>query len=385
MATFTLQANGKTKARIRRLGQPDLSKTFQTKSAAQSWARAIEREMDIGAFVSRADAERTTFGAAADRYDREVLPSKRGATQDRQRLARLVEHFGKYSLASISSSMVAEYRDGRLKAVSTQTTVHELGLISRLFKACAMDWGIALPHGIPTALVRKPKIDNARERRLEAGEEALLLSALRECKSPWPAAAFVLAIETAGRQSELLSLQWREVDLKRRTARLRGREGGQTKSGADYRDVPLSSAAVALLESLPRNLKGGVLPLSQNALQLSYERAVQRGRQLHLHRLLKAQLMANGMSEASADRELRALVYRRRDPLPVTVENLQAIEVHDDTLKNLTFHDLRHEATSRLAEKLAMHELMKVTGHASSRMVSRYYHPRAEDLALKLA
>ena len=384
MANIEQQKNGKWKAKIRRVGQPHQSKTFQIKTDAEKWARATEREMDIGAFVSRDDAERTTFGAASARYDREVLPSKRGATQDRQRLGRLIEHFGKYSLASVSSSMVAEYRDERLKAVSAQTVVHELGLISRLFKACAMDWGIALPHGIPTALVRKPKINNARERRLEKGEESLLLRALRECKSPWPAAAFVLAVETAGRQGELLSLQWKEIDLKRRTARLRGLNGGLTKSGAVYRDVPLSSAAVALLESLPRNLKGIVIPISKNALQLSYERAVQRGRQAHVHGLLKDQLMTDGMSEANADRELRALVYRRRDPLPSTVENLRAIEAQDDTLKNLTFHDLRHEATSRLAEKLSMHELMKVTGHASSRMVSRYYHPRAEDLALKL-
>jgi integrase len=53
-------------------------------------------------------------------------------------------------------------------------------------------------------------------------------------------------------------------------------------------------------------------------------------------------------------------------------------------MEDLTFHDLRHEATSRLAEKLQMHELMKVTGHAGSRMLARYYHPRAEDLAKKL-
>lgn len=384
MARIVKRENGKWQARVERVGYPPQSETFQTKAAATAWGRATEREMDTGAFINRDDAERTTFGIAAARYEREVLHLKRGAAQDRMRLARLVEHFGKYSLASISSSKIAEYRDDRLKAVSAQTTVHELGLISRVFKACAMDWGIALPHGIPTALVRKPKVNNARERRLEKGEEALLLGALRECKTPWPAAAFVLAVETAGRQGELLSLQWREVDLKRRTARLRGRDGGLTKSGADYRDVPLSSAAVALLESLPRNLRGKVLPLSQNALQLSYERAIQRGRQTHIHELLKTRLLADGMAQANIDQEIRSLIYRKKDPLPSTLEVLADLEAHDGTLQNLTFHDLRHEATSRLAGKLAMHELMKVTGHKTSRMVSLYYHPRAEDLALKL-
>lgn len=53
-------------------------------------------------------------------------------------------------------------------------------------------------------------------------------------------------------------------------------------------------------------------------------------------------------------------------------------------LKDLRFHDLRHEATSRLAEIFPMHELTKITGHKDPRMLMRYYHPKAEDLALKL-
>ena len=57
----------------------------------------------------------------------------------------------------------------------------------------------------------------------------------------------------------------------------------------------------------------------------------------------------------------------------------------DKVLVNLTFHDLRHEATSRLAETFLMHELMKVTGHKDSRVLARYYHPKMSDLAKKLA
>ncbi|VXD08415.1 hypothetical protein YERSI8AC_660001 [Enterobacterales bacterium 8AC] len=53
-------------------------------------------------------------------------------------------------------------------------------------------------------------------------------------------------------------------------------------------------------------------------------------------------------------------------------------------LSDLRFHDLRHEATSCLAEIFPMHELTKITGHKDPRMLIRYYHPRAEDLAKKL-
>ncbi|MNY36999.1 Phage integrase family protein [compost metagenome] len=53
-------------------------------------------------------------------------------------------------------------------------------------------------------------------------------------------------------------------------------------------------------------------------------------------------------------------------------------------LSGLRFHDLRHEAASRLAEIFPLHELTKITGHESTRMLMRYYHPRPEDLAKKL-
>ena len=53
-------------------------------------------------------------------------------------------------------------------------------------------------------------------------------------------------------------------------------------------------------------------------------------------------------------------------------------------IANLKFHDLRHEATSRICDKLPMHEAMRITGHKTPSMLMRYYHPKAEDLARKL-
>ncbi len=384
MAVITQRDSNRWQAKIRRKGWPAQSKTFRTRGDAEAWARAVEREMDIGAFVKRDDAERTTFKEAADRYAREVLPSKRGKAQDEYVLKRVVEQFGAYSLASISPALLSGYRDERLKAVSGQTVIHELGMVSRIFQTAAIDWRIPLPQGNPVALVRKPSAATERTRQLEGEEEGLLLKALSECESPWPHAAAVLAIETAGRQSELLALKWNEIDLKRRVARMRGKDGGVTKSGEAYRDVPLSKRAVALLEGLPRSVKGFVLPLSQNALQLAWERACARARKAHVHEQLRHRLATKGLDEEAQAREIRALVFKKRQPQPLTLELLATLEVEDKTLTNLHFHDLRHEATTRLADKLAMHELMKITGHKTSRMLSRYYHPKAESLALKI-
>jgi integrase len=68
----------------------------------------------------------------------------------------------------------------------------------------------------------------------------------------------------------------------------------------------------------------------------------------------------------------------------MTLKLINDIELEDKVLVDLHFHDLRHEATTRLAEKLTMHQLMKVTGHKSTRMLARYYHPRAEEMVTLL-
>lgn len=384
MATFTQRENKKWQAKIRRKGWPDQSKAFQTLEAAQQWARATEREMDIGAFVNRSDAERTTFAEVAERYKSEVLPGKRSGDRDVYKINALIETFGKYSLSGINAAMLSKYRDERQKVVAPQTVVHELNLLSRIFKACAMDWGIALPQGIPTALVRKPQVANARDRRLEPGEWELLSAALADCKSKWPLAVVEFALETAARQSELASLTWQDVNLKEQRARLRGVNGDVTKNGDSYRDVPLSSRAVEVLSALPRAIKGKVFHITQNALKLSWQRAVDRAKQKHFHDRLSNALVERGHTESFAAAQIRALVYHKKTPEPLTLELLANLESSDQTLADLHFHDLRHEATSRLAEKLQMHELMKVTGHKSSAMVARYYHPRATDLAKKL-
>jgi integrase len=117
-----------------------------------------------------------------------------------------------------------------------------------------------------------------------------------------------------------------------------------TKNGTS-RTVPLSTRAVEILKALPRSLKGQVFPVSSNALKLGFSRAVKRARALY---------------EANGGTDVHMLV-------------------------DLHFHDLRHVAITRLAEKLPnLVELASVSGHQDVRMLKRYYHPRAEDLARKL-
>jgi hypothetical protein len=55
-------------------------------------------------------------------------------------------------------------------------------------------------------------------------------------------------------------------------------------------------------------------------------------------------------------------------------------------LADLRFHVLRHEAITRLSCKLVnVLELAAVKGNKSLQVLKRYYNPRVEDLADKLA
>ena len=159
------------------------------------------------------------------------------------------------------------------------------------------------------------------------GEEARLLEACQQARNPWLLPIVQLALETAMRQGELIRLRWEHIDLNRRTAHL-----PDTKNG-ESRTVPLSTTAVRVLRALPRSLHGQVFPgVTTEAIKRAYIRAVRRA-----------------------------------------------------GIEDLRFHDLRHEATTRLFEKgLNIMEVASITGHKDLRMLRRYTHLKAEDLAIKL-
>ncbi len=357
MATLEQRDSGWWQAKVRRKGYKPQSKTFEKYAEAEAWARDIENQMDRGIFVSRAEAEQTTLREALERYQREITPRKKGADQENYRIKALLENdLAHRTLAGVRSADVAAYRDAETsRGLAPSTVTKGLALISHLFETARKDWGIEVDN--PVKKISKPKIENDRDRRLEGEEEHYLFAALdnpgdavkttaRDRRNTQTPRIVRWAIETAMRQGEILALDLANVDLKKRTAFL-----PKTKNGA-ARTVPLSSVAVALLtppEGVAVLRKGKVFSTTASALKQSYARAVARGRRLYI---------------AACEKD--------------------GIEPIEGFLDDLTFHDLRHEATSRLAEKLQIHELMRVTGHKDMRMLARYYHPRAEDLAKKL-
>lgn len=326
MASFR-QRGGKWQARVLRNGYPDQTQTFETKADAEKWARSVESEIDKGQFANVSEAQRTTLGDLIARYLAEVTPTMKGATEDTIRLKAIMRKpIARWSMANLSAARIAAYRDERLKEVSGGTVIRELAYLSSIINHSRREWGINVPN--PVQMVRKPQSPQARSRVLTDEEVSKLLQALEPIgrRSHWTKPAVQLALATAMRRGELLSLRWEHIDLDGRTAFL-----PDTKNG-DSRTVPLSSVAVQVLAELPRHISGTVFPVKAFTLDAAFKRGVRR-----------------------------------------------------TGLDGVRFHDLRRTAITRIAEKLPnVIELAAVSGHKSLMVLKRYYRPSAMDLAKKL-
>lgn len=326
MASITKRGS-QWQARVRRKGYPTETKTFPSRSEAIQWAQIIESEMNRGLFVSRSEAERTTFVEILDRYMREVSPTKRSGMDEIIRLKAIKRHpMAKLSVVALTPAVLGRFRDDRLKVCASSTVVRELGMLSSIFNHCIREWRLLVTN--PISQIRKPSMPKGRDRILSSEEEHRLLEAFEPVgrRNIYMKPLVIVAIETAMRRGELLKLKRSDIDFKLRTAHLH-----LTKNGED-RWVPLSTRAVKILETLPRSIDDRVFPINAAAMEAAFDKGRKRA---------------------------------------------QLSDVH--------FHDLRHTATTRLAEKLTnILELSAVTGHKDLRMLKRYYHPKAEDLALKI-
>ncbi len=347
MATFFKRGPYQWQAKIRRKGSPIQTKTFNTRSEAEAWARMLEGEMDRGVFVSRKEAENTTLSEALDRYSQEVSSKKRGAYQESRRIEFLKTHkLGKRFLASIQGKDIAEYRDERSQSVTDATIRRELTILSHLFEVVRKEWGM---EGLlnPVQSIRLPPgRGTERDRRLKPEEKAALLIACEDYGGDLPHVVRI-ALETAMRRGEIAGMTWDSVDLEQRIVMLSETE---TKNG-EKRGVPLSGEAVRILAGIPRRSDGKVFGFHDpHSITTAFIRSVSRARSTY-----EKECENNG---------------EKPDPTFLT---------------GLTFHDLRHEATSRFFELgLETPFVKKITGHKTYQMLDRYTHLKAEDIAIKI-
>ena len=222
----------------------------------------------------------------------------------------------------VMSSQRERRRRGDAPGLAPNTIRLHLALLSHLFNTARTAWGMeSLTNPVDLVKGQRPKLPGGRTRRLVDDEPARLLSAAQAYGGEI-GPLITWAIETAMRRGEIAAMRWEHLDRRARVLLI-----PETKNGTPRR-VPLSTVALAVLDGLPRRLDGRVWGMRPDSITQAFER---------------------GCAAAG--------------------------------IEGLTFHDLRHEATSRLFEKgLNPMQVAAITGHKTLQMLKRYTHLRAEDL-----
>jgi len=297
------------------------SKVFATRQEAKDWA-AHEEYRILNAPKA---AAAVSLAEVMLRYAREVSTTKRGARWEDVRLQKLArDRIGRMGIGAVTSTDLADWRDRRLLEVAPGSVRREMNLLSAVFTQARREWRMIDAN--PIADVRLPPPPPKRSRLPSAGEmERLALSAGDDLTKKTARAfhAFRFAIETAMRAGEIVKLTPDRVFSNRAFLNLDKTKNGQA------REVPLSSEALRLLDALPD--ADPVFGLTS--------------------------------------RELDVLWRKLRDRAGVA---------------DLTFHDSRHLAITRLSRKLDVLALARMVGHRNISQLMTYYDASAEDLAKRL-
>jgi len=305
------------------------SRTFRTMREAQAWGSAEE------ARLSTAPADAHTVADLIERYIEEVMPGKRAGTiethQARAFLRDFPEIVGK-KLSAVDTPDFAAWRDARLRSVSGATVLRNLNWLRHAFHTARDEWRWL--DRDPLRGLKLPSQPAPRERRVSPAEVRALCRSLDyrpgrapETKQQEVALALLVALRTAMRAGEILSLGKASLNLTRRVATVEHKT--QHLTGRP-RAVPLTGAAVRLLR-----------PVADRERCFTITSAV-----------------------------LDALFRKARDRLMI---------------RDLHFHDTRAEALTRLARRVDVLTLARISGHKDIKLLANvYFRESAEDIAKRI-
>jgi integrase len=311
------------------------SATFRTQREAKAWASSRETEIRAqkGADVSTLHTVAEMF----DEYADKVSSNKKGKRSETLRLKAFVKdfpHLASLKLSEFRTPQLVEWRDARLKKVKPGSVVRDINLIRNVFYTARDEWHW-LTHN-PFTGFKVPQEGAPRDRRVDPWKEVrpicralgYVSGKAPQTKSQEVALAFLVALRTAMRAGEILQLGKDTCDMKKRVATVSHKMQHLT---GKPRSIPLTKHAIRLLQPLADRDK--FFTIDSDSLSALF------------HKTVKVRLEIN----------------------------------------NLHFHDSRAEALTRLARKVDVLTLSKISGHTDLRMLGAvYYRESAEDIAARI-
>ena len=316
------------KAIVRRRGAPMRTRTFRTRAQATRWGREIDNLIDDGRSLPTATDAGRTVDDLIERYKAEIVPNfdRRGQRARSTHLDWWSARIGHLRIGEVGPSVI----DSALQALARGETPSKrkaspgtrnryLATLRHAFSVARKRWEWTDKNPLSFLAVRESR---GRVRFLTDDERQRLLRACGRSTDSRLYTLVVLALSTGARQSELLRLRWRDVDLSR---------------------------CVAILEKT-KNDERRALPLTGQALEILRERSKVRRLDTDL---------------VFASKSGRAAFPRKSWETAVS----------EAQLDDFRFHDLRHSAASYLAMSGAtLTELAEILGHKTLAMVKRYSH-----------
>lgn len=332
-----LKIGDKWRAQVRRKGHGVYTRTFRTKTEASAWAAAIEREIDQGLMPSpRAVAgARFTVGDALAQYCglRESARPVADTSNEHYMLLRLRALLGDVALGDLrAGDLVAYAQQRRDQGAGPYTVNMEISKLGTALRLVCAHRGMAMPDAVAQA---RPMLSHLgliggggrRERRPTEDELHAIDAHLRaQPNGALYADAVAFAVATALRLGEIVRVTWGDVDAGKRLLLVRDRKDPRAKAGNDQW-VPLLPDAWAVLQRRPRE-DARIFPIGGSSISKAFTAAC------------------------------RAL-----------------------GIPDLHFHDLRHEAISRLFEAgYRIEQVALVSGHKTWTHLRRYTNLRPEDV-----
>lgn len=329
-----IKVGDKWRAQVRRKGFPSETRSFDVRSQAAAWAAKIESDMMALKHHDTRIIANLTVADLIDRYNEEVGSIKAFGKNKTSVLAMLRDRLGKRALPALTVDVLMTYvRERHAGGAGGVTIGIDLSYLGSLLKTAQNLWRLPVDLSVVAAaranlqylgLSAKSK---ERERRPTADELSAITAHFADKKrQKVPMGDLIaFAVATAMRAGEIIRLRWGDVDEKHRTVIIRDRKHPTEKVGNDQ-EVPLLGEAFTIAMRQPRGEL--IFPVTDGTISTLFPRAC------------------------------------------------KAIGI-----KDLHFHDLRHEGITRLFEQgYTMEQVMLVSGHRDPKMLMRYVQLRARDL-----
>lgn len=349
-------------------------KDFLTRKDAEYWQTMQLKSYALTGLPLTIEAlKQVTVGEIIEQYLKEKTPLKGSRESETAFLEKLLgfkkakqdpgrqRHWiCELSLAAIKKKDAYQFRDERLrdtwngKPITEGSVKRQIGILHRIFEVAKEEWGYE--NLINPFSGMKLRENPGRERRLKPGELKRLEESCKQCRglnTIYVPLAIYLAIETGMRLQEIFNLMWDDIDYEKRTIRI-------TKSKMDYKN----------------RYKGRTIVLPFIAMTFLLELEIKVLAQLNA-KLLPMELDARRVEYAKQ----KAIFPMTGDAFGQSWSDV----VKRAKIRDLHFHDLRHEAASRFDEALLTgSERDLMTGHAKRDMGSRYVHSLRQGIRDKL-